>query len=266
MKERLSLFSISSFICIHLNLHSPLWGRLSSPQAISGVCDLSKTFPSAVLHLPVLPLLLCMFPLSCCSLETVWELFREQECRGSAQRSAAGGEEREERKAGEGDFSLDEVMDDGFSQSESWARGRRAPDLPLPGHTHTRTHTQGERAEPVEALGWQRDDIQFSSLPITPQLISQSRLLCLYQHTTHDSQLCTRQWSQAPEGHFSGLSHVKSPAKIYPITSWEMEVISEQTTISMLSTHRQLIQQQYCLILRSDLILCYCTDWVMSPG
>lgn len=35
------------------------------------------------------------------------------------ERSAAGGEKREERKAGEGDFSLHEVMDDGFSQSES---------------------------------------------------------------------------------------------------------------------------------------------------
>lgn len=62
---------------------------------------------------------LCVFPLSCHSLETVWELFREQECRRSAQSSAAGGEKREERKAGEGDFSLDEVMDDGFSHSKS---------------------------------------------------------------------------------------------------------------------------------------------------
>lgn len=65
MKEWFSIFSISSFIWIHLsypqtNLHLTPYGCLSSPQAISGVCDLSETFPSASLCPPVHPLFLCV--------------------------------------------------------------------------------------------------------------------------------------------------------------------------------------------------------------
>lgn len=67
-------------------------------------------------------------------------------------------EKREEKKAGEGDFSLDEVMDDGYFQNESSARGKRTPDLPLP--------AKGS------AHGSQIDGMKISSVPITLELIS----------------------------------------------------------------------------------------------
>lgn len=57
-----------SFICTQLsdsraNLHSVRRGRRSDPQAISGVCDLSETFLSAALRLPVHPRSVCVIPL-----------------------------------------------------------------------------------------------------------------------------------------------------------------------------------------------------------
>lgn len=145
MKEWFSIFWISSFICLHLsypwrNLHPTPWGCLRSPQAISGVPDLSETFPSAPLCLPVHPLSLCVFPLSCCSAETVWELFREQECTGSAQSSAAGGEEGGRRRQERGIFPW----------MRSWmmaslrVRAELVADAPLTflcQHTSTHTHT-----------------------------------------------------------------------------------------------------------------------------
>lgn len=108
--------------------------RLSSPETNRGLCDLSKISPSAALCLNIHSLELSVLLLSCCSLGTVRELFRELECRRSAQLL----EKRGEKGCIRG-FFLRWDHEWWHSQSGSWVCGRRAPNLLLP--THTETHT-----------------------------------------------------------------------------------------------------------------------------
>lgn len=143
--NRATIFRLFNFF-IHLppspvppnKFTSPSWVCLRSPQAISRVCDLSETFPSAALCLHVHPPLLCVASrLSRCSLETEWELFWGEEFTGSAPNWAAGGEQGGGRRQDRGIFPSDEVMD-GWPLSER-AERRGAPRPPS---THTDPSTE----------------------------------------------------------------------------------------------------------------------------
>lgn len=108
-----------------------------------------------------------------------------------------------------------------FSQSTSWACGGCAPDLPLLAHTLRR------RTGWVHGGTWlaERWHLVFICAHYTTANLPIQIALSLSTHHTWQPALQKAE-SQAPVGHFSTASHVKSPAKICPITSWEMEVIS----------------------------------------
>lgn len=172
MEPRATFFS---FICIHLSDSDRLSFTptpLSCPQTIRWVCDLSRLSPCSSLSIHRI----FVFPLS---RGTVWELFRARMQRESSELCCSRTDD-EERKAGAGDFSLDEVMGDGTP----WAGAELVADPPLTSLCQN-THLAGERVEPMEARRWH---LVFISAHYTTANLKIQIALSL-SSTSHNSQL-----------------------------------------------------------------------------
>ena len=211
---------ISPFICIHLWLPD----RFTFPSKASWAAhrQLEGSVTSARLFSLQFSDYLSTHCISVCSL---FLAAASRQCGSCSESWNAGELSCQRRKEGgdrirRGGFFLQWGHGWWRSQSGSWARGRRAPGLPLPlsTHVHINTHLAGDRAELMEA---KRCHLVFISAHYTTVNLSIQIAPSLSTHHTQQPAL-----HKALVDHFSGLSHVKSPSKIYPITGWEMEVIS----------------------------------------
>lgn len=189
-----------------------------------------KLFLSPALRLSVCPPTAGL-PLHC---ETVWELFREQECTGSAQSSAAGGEEGGEEDRRGGFFPLDEVMDDGFSQSL-----RQTRPWPPSASSYTNTWKRSERWHPL--FIWARYATANLSVFIIPPHTPAS--------SANGGEVRPRRATLTDSATWKAL--LKSASLQAERWKW-----LAHPTISMLSRHthwRSWFELSYCLIPRSDM-------------
>lgn len=228
------------FLFIHLPLFSPLpppkkctSHPVRLPKKPTGLlvrlAPSLKLFLSAALRLSLCP------PTAGLPLhwETVWELFRGQECTGSAQSSAAEGEEGGEEGRRGGFFPLDEVMDDGFSQSLRQTR----PWPPSPS-SYTNTWKRSERWHLL--FIWAR--YAAANLPafiIAPHTPASS---------ANGGEVKPRRATLTDSATWKAL--LKSASLQAERWKW-----LAHPTISMLSRHthwRSWFERSYCLIPRSD--------------